>query len=535
MKSNQRKLSALVALALVGVMPASLAARQQKRPTPRPQSAAPTTARETAAPKTSATAATAQAGIPPHPTDLKFGPLDYTPPKRDQYRRVLSNGAIAYLVEDHDLPLVNVSVLVRTGGYLVPPSKEGLASLTGSQIRQGGTTSKKAQEFDEAADFLAAAISSGIGDTQGTASLNCLTKDIDQGLALYFDMLKNPGFQADRLALAKSQILQQMERRNDETAAIEGREWGRLMRGTDHFSTKQSTKASIEAITRDDMMAFHKQYYQPAAFIFAVSGDFKTDEMVAKLESQMKDWAGNKAAVPEVPKPAFAPVAGVYAVNKADVNQGRVIVGHTGTTRDNPDSYALSIMDDILGGGGFTSRIMSRVRSDEGLAYSAGSNFGLGVYYPGDFTAAFQSKSATTAQAIDIVMEEINRIRTAKVTPEELTTAKNSAIEIFPRFFATAAQVAGTFAQDEYTKRPADYWDEYRNRIRAVTADDVQRVAQKYLQPDKLVVLVVGNIDDISKGNPDRPQHSLAKIAKDGQIRRIPLPDPLTLVYPATQ
>jgi zinc protease len=216
------------------------------------------------------------------------------------------------------------------------------------------------------------------------------------------------------------------------------------------------------------------------------------------------------------------------------VNQGRVVIGHLGSMRDNPDSYALTIMNDILGGGGFTSRITSRVRSDEGLAYSAGSGFGFGVYYPGIFRAAFQSKSATTAQALDIVLEEINRMRTTKVSAEELETAKNYAVESFPSFFSTAAQIAGTFAQDEFTKRPADYWDKYRDRVRAVTADDVQRVAQKYLQPDQLVILVVGNIDDITKGNPDRPQHSLDRVAR-GTIRRIPLPDPLTLVYPATQ
>ena len=228
------------------------------------------------------------------------------------------------------------------------------------------------------------------------------------------------------------------------------------------------------------------------------------------------------------------PVAGVYAVHKPDVNQGRVSIGHTGGMRDNPDSYAIEIMNDILGGGGFTSRITSRVRSDEGLAYSAGSSYGFGVYYPGVFRASFQSKNPTTSQAIDIIMEEINRLRTAKVTAEELETSKNSVIEVFPRIFATAAQVAGTFAQDEFTKRPADYWTTYRDRIRAVTVDDVQRVAQKYLQPDKLVVLVVGNIDEITKGNPDKPQYSLLKIAKDGQVRRIPLPDPLTMVYPST-
>ncbi|HEV2704761.1 MAG TPA: hypothetical protein VGV59_02485, partial [Pyrinomonadaceae bacterium] len=170
-----------------------------------------------------------------------------------------------------------------------------------------------------------------------------------------------------------------------------------------------------------------------------------------------------------------------------------------------------------------------------GLAYSAASVFGQGVYYPSDFLAAFQSKSMSTAQAIEIVMEEINRIRTSKVTPEELETAKNAAIETFPLAFATAAQIAGTFAQDEYTNRPADYWDKYRERVRAVTVDDVQRVAQKYLQPDQLVILVIGNIEDITKGNPDKPQHSLAKIAGKTPIHRIPLPDPMTMVYPPAQ
>jgi zinc protease len=503
---TQKMLSALLALAFVALSPASLLAQTQT-----------------------------QTNIPAHPRELKYATLSYTPPKREQYRHVLSNGTVAYLVEDHDLPLVTVSTLVRTGTYLDPAGKEGLASLTGAQLRTGGTTSKTAEEFDEAADFLAANISSSIGATQGNANLNLLSKDVDQGLALYFDMLRNPRFQEDRIKLAKSQLLQNMERRNDRTDAIEGREWARLMHGAEHFTAKETTKASIEGITREDLIAFHARYYQPGGFIFAVSGDFNTKEMLAKLEAATRGWAVNKQSVPDVPKPTLAPVAGVYTVHKPDVNQGRVSIGHTGALRDNPDSYALTIMNDILGGGGFTSRITSRVRSDEGLAYSAGSNFGLGVYYPGNFRAAFQSKNATTSQAIDIVMEEIARLRTSKVSGEELETAKNSAIEIFPRIFATAAQIATTFAQDEYTKRPADYWATYRERIRAVTADDVQRVAQKYLQPDQLVVLVVGNIDEITKGNPDRPQHSLTKIARDGQIRRIPLPDPLTLVYPATQ
>lgn len=502
---NRRILAATLTLALLTLAPAGLVAQT-----------------------------TQKADIPARPSDLKFAPLSYTPPKRENYRHTLSNGTVVYAVEDHALPLVNLSVLVRTGQYLEPAGKDGLASLTGSQIRAGGAGSKTAEQFDEAADFLAATMNSSIGPTQGAANLNLLAKDLDAGLALFFDMLRRPGFQEDRLKLAKSQILQAMERRNDRTDVIEDREWTRLVRGTEHFTAKDATKASIEAITREDLAAFHKKYFHPGNFIFAVSGDFDTKQMLAKLEAATKDWPATKEAVPEVPKPNFTPVAGVYAVHKPDVNQGRVTIGHIGSTRDNPDAYALDIMNDILGGGGFTSRIMSRVRSDEGLAYSAGSSYGLGVYYPGTFEASFQSKSPTTSQAIDIVLEEINRVRATKVSAEELETAKNSAVEIFPRFFATAGQIAGTFAQDEYTKRPADYWDKYRERIRAVTAEDVQRVAQKYLTPDKLVILVVGNIDDITKGNPDRPQYTLTKFG-NGTIKRIPLPDPLTLVYPATQ
>lgn len=470
--------------------------------------------------------------IPAHPRDLKYTTLTFTPPKREQYRHVLSNGVVVYLVEDHDLPLVNVSTLVRTGSYLDPAGKEGLATMTGSQMRIGGTTSKTAEQFDEETAFLAANIFSNIGALQGSASLNLLAKDIDRGLALYFDMLKNPAFQEDRLKLAKSQMLQNMERRNDSTDTIEDREWSRLIYGANHFSARQSTKPAIESITREDLIAFHKKYYQPGGFIFAISGDFNTREMLAKLETAMKGWPVSKDPAPVVPKTPYETVAGVYTVHKPDVNQGRVSLGHVGSLRDNPDFYALTIMNDILGGGGFTSRITSRVRSDEGLAYSAGSSYGFGTYNPGIFRASFQSKNPTTSQAIDIIMEEINRLRSGKVTAEELETSKNSFIEVFPRNFSTAAQVAGVFAQDEFTKRAPDYWINYRDRIRAVTADEVQRVAQKYLQPDKLVVLVVGNIDEITKGNPDKPQYSLLKIARDGQIKRIPLPDPLTLVYP---
>jgi zinc protease len=469
--------------------------------------------------------------IPSHPRDLRYPALEYSPPKASVYRHVLGNGVVGFFVEDHDLPLVNISITIRVGPYLDPAGKEGLAAAVASQLRAGGTARYKAEEFDEEADFLAAAISSGMGRTSGSASINFMAKDLDKALELFFEMLRNPVFQQDRLELFKSQQFQGMERRNDRTEEIEAREWNRLLRGDKHFSSVYTTKASIASITREDLIEFHKQHYQPSRFILAVSGDFKTAEMKAKLETAMAGWIDSGIPAAKIPKPDFVPAPGIYMVNKQDVNQGRVSMGHLGIMRGNPDEFAIDMMNDILGGSGFTSRIMNRVRTDEGLAYDAGSAFSAGVYYEGQFRAAFQSKSATTSQAAQIILDEINRMREEKVSAEELETVKNQAIEIFPRYFAPASAVAETFASDEFTGRAPEYWDTYRDKIRAITVEDVQRVAAKYLHPDQLVILVVGNVDDILKGNAEKPQYSFQKMA-GGKIIRVPLPDPLTMVYP---
>jgi predicted Zn-dependent peptidase len=469
--------------------------------------------------------------IPAHPRDLKFGPLDYTPPESSKHRHVIAGVAPAYLVEDHDLPLVTVTVHIRGGSYLEPKGKEGLAALTGGQMRAGGTAAMSAEQFDEEVEVLAANISSGLGPTSGTASVNFLAKEMDRALQLFFDMLKAPRFQTDRLDLARSQALQAMERRNDSTEDIEEREWLRLIRGPDHFASRRSTKASIDSISREDLAAFHQQIVHPGAFVISAAGDFETADLKARLERVLGAWPA-KAAPPPPPAPTHMPAPGVYVVNKPDVNQGRVSIGHVGHRRGDPDEVAIEMMNDILGGSGFTSRITNRVRSDEGLAYSAGSSAAPGVYYEGQFVASFQSKSATVAQAAQIVIDEIERMRNEKPSADELTTVKNYAVEVFPRYFSSASAIASTFANDELTGRDPAYWKTYRERVRAVTADDIQRVARRYLQPDKLVILAVGAVDDMLKGNPDKPQYSIEKLAKGRPITRIPLPDPLTMTYP---
>ena len=220
---------------------------------------------------------------------------------------------------------------------------------------------------------------------------------------------------------------------------------------------------------------------------------------------------------------------GVYLVDK-EVNQGRVSIMLPGIRRDNPDYFAVLVMNDILGGGGFTSRIMNRVRSDEGLAYSANSSFPGGVYYPLTFSAGFQTKSRTVSYATSIVLQEIQRMRDELVSEQELNTSKQGWIERFPRSFTTKAQVANTFAQDEFTGRFAkdpEFWNKFRDRVKAVTREDVQRVARKYFNQDKLVVLVVGEKKDILQGHPDHDV-KLSQLA-GGVLVELPLRDPMTL------
>ena len=470
--------------------------------------------------------------IPAHPNDLVFAGLTFDPPDAASHRHELSNGVVAFVVPDHELPLVTISVTIRTGTYLVPMGKAGLASLTGSQLRSGGTAAMTPAEFDEEVAFLAAQLNSNIGATSGRASMNSLTKDLDATLDLFFEMLRNPAFDQARLDLAKNQMLQGMERRNDSTQSIEGREWGRLLRGDEHFTTTPTTKASVESITREDLLAFHREYYHPGGFVFAISGDVEPATILPKVEARMSGWPVNDTMVAEVPELRHTPQPGLYIVDKPDVNQGRVSIGHLGTTRDNPDRYALTVMNDILGGGGFSARLLTRIRSDEGLAYSAYSAFSLGTYYKGAFRASFQSRSETVARASAIVFEEIERIRTQAVSEAELRTSKASFIETFTRNFSSVASTANLFAADEFTGRDPSYIRTYRERISAVSGDDVLRVAREYLQPDNLVVLIVGDRTSIVAGDADNPDYTLDDLTGK-EIMRIPLPDPFTMEYPA--
>ncbi len=474
-------------------------------------------------------AVAAELPIPDRPEKLTFAPLNYEPPDPRVSRVVLKAGPVAYVVPDRELPLVNIVVHVRVGEYVDPQGKEGLSGLAGHLLVRGGSASKSAEELEERLAFLAASLNSSVHESKGTISLNLLSKDLDEGLALLREALTAPRFQQDKLDLLRQQQLQAMKQRNDDSSDIEDREREALSYGEKFWLNRLDTQASIEAVTRDDLAAYHKRWFHPANFLVAASGDFDRDAMVAKLETLFTAWPFQGEAGPAVPADLEFAAPGLYIVDK-DVNQGRVAVLLPGILRTSPDNYAIALMNMILGGGGFTSRIMNRVRSDEGLAYSAFSMFRGGVYYPTPFHAGFQSKSRTVAYATSIVLEEMKRIAQEPVGDEELETAKRAFIDNLPRRFTTKANVADAFIDEEFTGRFAkepDFWKNYRTKIQAITKEDVLRVAKKYLDPKRVAVLVVGQKAEILKGNPEHPVDFPALLG--GRVVDLPLRDPLTL------
>jgi zinc protease len=278
------------------------------------------------------------------------------------------------------------------------------------------------------------------------------------------------------------------------------------------------------------MRRFHARVYHPGNLIIGVTGDFEVEAMKSRLESALSGWAkGQPVPDPTDTDHPFTP--GLYYVDK-DIPQGKFWIASRGLKRDDPDYIPVQVMNDVLGGGGFTSRLMKRIRSDEGLTYGVGSAFPTRVYYPGLFTVRTFSKNRTVALTAKMVFEELEKIRSTPITQEELDVSKKSFIDTFPRTFESKAASVGIFIDDEWTNRPADYWATYRDRMNAVTVEDVQRMAQKYIDPSKVITLVVGKWAEIEPGDPteQRESHkaSMAMLPGAETVRRLPLLDPLT-------
>lgn len=469
-------------------------------------------------------------GIPPHPDALRFRERPFHVPDPEALRVTIPGGAVAYLAEEPTLPLVDLQILVRRSAE-EPPGKEGLAALTAGLMRTGGTASRTPETLDEELEFLAAELGITIGDTHATVSLSVLSKDLDRGLEILGEILKAPALRAEQLEILKAQMLEGLRGRNDSTAAIEAREANLIFYGPDFPLNRLPTKASVESITREDVAAFHARSFHPSNFIVAAAGAFRREEMVRRLEALCRDWPWPAVPPLDWPRLNHEIRPGVYCFHKEgkNITQGRVTAGHRGIDFRHPDVHAIRLANYILGGGGFSSRLVQRVRAEEGLAYDVHSSYAPGLAYPYPFRLQFQSSSATCAWAARLCLEEIARLQREEVSPKELEDAKRFFIDGFPGlFFATPFQTVSTFAAAELYGIPVDYYRTYREKISRLTPSDILRAARKHFRPERLAWIVVGDIPAIKKGDPARK----AALEELGPVTDVPLPDPLTLRRP---
>jgi len=431
---------------------------------------------------------TAPVGNFPAVSDLRYKPIQWVPAEPE--RRVLKNGLVLYLLEDHELPVIHISATIRVGSEYEPADKVGLASLTGSTMRTGGTESFSVEEMDDTLEFLGAGVESSIGMESGQVSMGVLRKDLDTGLRIFADVLRRPVFRQNRVDLAKSQAIEGIRRRNDHPERIAQREFARLIYG-DHPNGRMATVQSIRNITRQDMIDFHRLYYRPRQIFLGIAGDFQTEEMVAQLSEIFSNWEAAPVAYPPVPPVPREISPSVNVINK-EGGQATVVLGHLGVRFNNPDLYALRVMNHILGGSGLNSRLMREIRSDRGLAYTVGSSLGAGVRDLGTFRVAGGTKPQTATEMISLMIKNLRDIQ-KDVKPEEVEAAKEAIINSFLFTYTSKSAIVAQQIFLEFHDLPRDYMRTYPGKIARVTREDVLRVAKQYLHPDHLIILVVGD------------------------------------------
>jgi zinc protease len=443
----------------------------------------------------------------PQATDWQQIPIptlpSFHPP---QPRRIqLSNGMVIFLQEDHELPLINGSARIRGGSSNEPAAKVGLVELFGEVWRTGGTKAQTGDQLDDFLEVRAAKVETGGGPDSTSISLSCLKGDFDDVFKVFADLLQHPEFRADKLDLAQKQADDSISRRNDEIGEIAARESAKLAYGANNPYAREPEYATIAAITRQDLIDWHKTYVHPNHIILGMSGDFDSSAMEAKLRAAFESWP--KGA--DLPKSEikFQPApAGYYLIPKEDVNQSSIHMVALGTTRNNPDYYAISVFNEAFGGG-FSSRLFNDIRTKRGLAYNVGGGIGTNFGHPGILQFVAGTKSQSTIESIQALDEDIDNVTKNPITEDEIKHAKDAILNAFIFRLDSPDKVLAERMTYEFYGYPADWLDKYPAEIQKITAADVNRVAAKYVHRDQLAVLVVGNTKEF-----DKPLSSLGPV-----------------------
>ncbi len=432
------------------------------------------------------------ASTPKHFDELTYKPLpELKLPPYEQFK--LKNGMTVFLMEDHELPLVSGNLMVRTGSRNEASDRTGLAAVTGSVLRSGGTVKTPANPLNELLEQKAASIESGISVNAGTVSFSSLTEDLPQVFDLFTEVIQNPALPQDKIDLTKFQIRGGIARRNDQANAILGREFRKLIYGPTSPYARTVEYATIDRITQSDIQNFYQSQFQPENFLLGIIGDINPAEMRKTIEAKFGSFTPKTNSKQPTQTAAIqqAQTSGIFFASKPELTQSSIQIGHLGGKVSDRDYPALSVMNDILNG--FGGRLFNEVRSRQGLAYSVYAAWSPQFDYPGTFVAGGDTKSESTVPFIRSVVKEIDRIRTEPVTAEELQRAKDSVINSFVFNFDDPAKVLSRVMRYEYFGYPKDYLFQYQKAVVATTVQDVQQAAQRNLKPSQLVTMVVGN------------------------------------------
>jgi zinc protease len=458
------------------------------------------------------TAAWRQIPIPPLP------PFNPQKPKRIE----LTNGMVILLQEDHELPLIDAIARIHDGSRSEPANKTGLVDIYGEVWRTGGTKAQTGDQLDDYLEVRAAKVETGGSADSTTISLSCLKADFDDVFRAFNDLLRTPEFRAEKLDLAQKEAFDSISRRNDEAGGIASREAIKLAYGPNNPYAREPEYATIAAITRQDLLDWHKRYVQPNNIIFGIVGDFDSAAMEAKLRQAFGSWS--KGSTWQKPQIQFKPTApGYFQVTKTDVNQSIIRMVALGITRDNPDYFPVEVLNEAFGGG-FSSRLFRNIRTALGLAYNVGGSVGARFDHPGVLQLSMGTKSGTTVQSIQALYAQIDDLKAHPIAEDEIKRAKDSILNSFVFNLDSPEKLLREQMSYAFYGYPADFLERYRSGIEKVEAADVARVAAKYLHKDRLAVLVVGNPAEF-----DKPMSSLGSVKEID----ISIPPPPSGVAPA--
>ncbi len=414
----------------------------------------------------------------------------------DYERYEMNNGMVVYLMEDKELPLVSGSAVIRTGSRWENSQEVGLAQITGTVMRSGGTTKHTPDRLNEILEQKAASVETFIGNSSGGASFSALSEDLPTVFDLFAEVLRSPAFPQDKIELAKTQEQGNIARRNDNPGDIASREFRKLLYGDDSPYARTVEYATLGKIERQDLVDFYNQYFHPENVILGIVGDFDSQEIKELITAKFGDWQhGSVNSQPRVPQAVQKNSQGIFFANQPQLTQSNILLGHLGGQFDSPDYPELDVMNEVLNG--FGGRLFNEVRSRQGLAYSVYGVWSPRHDYPGIFIAGGQTRSEATVPFIKAIKAEIAKLRAEPITAQELANAKESILNSFVFNFADPSQTLARLMRYEYYSYPADFIFDYQRQVKATTIEDVQRVAKKYLQPEKIVTIVVGNTEGI--------------------------------------